>query len=217
MITRHNMKVALMAGAAGALISTAAFAADTISSNTTTTSTSYNYGAAPVIQPQTAPVVVQQEYTYTRTEREVPVVAHGTYEREGATVAPSKPLRAEPQAEVNPHGIRFMSGGVGADEQARFKAAEAEYPVKFVFASSGGAFMSDVNVTVTDKAGETVLGMMTDGPILLMDLEPGSYTVKADDHGQVQTRDITVSDSSNKTYTLHFKAMSPQDYSLNAE
>lgn len=217
---KPRMKLALLAGVAGALVSGAAFADEAIETRATTTTTTYSYGAPPVLQPQTAPVVVGQEYTYTRIERptEAAIPRYDSYERQPVTPMPqNNTLRTAPQPEVNPNGIRYMSGGVGADEQARFRAAEAEYPVKLVFANSNGAFMSNLDITVTDRSGNRVLGMTTDGPILLMDLEPGSYNVKADGQGQTQTRTITVPDNGIRTYTLHFKATGPQDYSMNTQ
>lgn len=137
---------------------------------------------------------------------------------ETATTAPVAPQTTAQQAPsvTNPGDIRYMSGGIGADEQALFAVAQSEYPVKLVFADSHGAYMSDVEVTVMDKSGATVLALQTEGPILLMDLQPGNYAVQAKnkDNGQVKTQNIYVSDKTNKSYTLHFKATGQQDYGM---
>ena len=80
----------------------------------------------------------------------------------------------------NPQKIRFLSGGVGQAEQQYIRQSERTFPVKLTFANSKGAFMSDVDVEISNKEGERVFRMVTDGPILLLDLQPGSYKITAD-------------------------------------
>ncbi|MCH2546383.1 MAG: T9SS type A sorting domain-containing protein [Alphaproteobacteria bacterium] len=207
---KNSFSAALLAGVAGAVItSSAAFAAPS------------QQGTA--LEPQALPAHVHQEYTYTRTERVVPHVdssAMYNHDADTATMVDrdySAPDQAHRSKNVNnPNNIAYLSGGVGADEQARLEAAQSQYPVKMVFSNTNGAYVSNVDVTVMNASGETVLGMQTDGPILLLDLEPGKYTVKANDHGQEKTQHIKVSDAS-KSYTVRFQATGPQDYSMNDE
>jgi hypothetical protein len=205
---KHSFTTIILAGAASALVSaSAAFAAEPYQTQ----------GAQ--LQPQTQPVYVEYQSTYTRTERPVAPTAIDSarvydHDMATATTMPVQPQEQIAATVINPNGIRYISGGIGADEQARIEAAQAQYPVKLVFADSNGAYMSNVDVTVSNAStGETVLGLQTDGPILLMDLKPGNYTVKANDKGQVKTQQLTVSDA-RKTYTMHFKASGPQDYSM---
>lgn len=131
----------------------------------------------------------------------------GNYRYPSATTG----MRTDVAEVINPGNIRYLSGGIGQDEQMMLKQAEADYPVKVVFANTNGAYMSDVNVTVKDASGATVLKLVTDGPVLLMDLKPGAYTLSADDGGQVKSQKLNVSDS-NRTYTLHFKTAEPLGY-----
>lgn len=171
------------------------------------------------VAPQTMPHMPQhsqqiyQERTHTRIERYVPPVdAAQELERgESLTPLPGEREMDQQMAVNNPGNIRFMSGGIGEEEREQFKSAEADFPVKLSFANRNGAFLSNVDVSITDRTGQTVLGLRTQGPILLVDLKPGDYVVEARDNGEVISRDITVS-SSPRSYTVHFKA-GAQDYS----
>lgn len=102
----------------------------------------------------------------------------------------------------NPSNIRFLSGGVGADEQQRLKAAEADYPLKITFAREDGSFVSDVRVDFTDAKGGEVLKLVTDGPILLVDLKPGSYIVTATDGADTKEQKFTL--GNKHAFAIHF-------------
>jgi hypothetical protein len=141
--------------------------------------------------------------------------AHATQDMHYGTKTPSLNPQVPTDRTLNPQGIDYMSGGIGADEQQRFEAARADYPVRVVFANDNGAYLSDVDVSLTDARGEIVLDIHTDGPILLLRPEPGTYTLSANENGQVKRQTITVGNAP-KNYTLHFKANGPQDYSMQA-
>lgn len=102
----------------------------------------------------------------------------------------------------NPSNIRFLSGGVGADEQQRLAAAEADYPLKITFARKDGSFVSDVRVNFSDEKGNDVLQIVTDGPILLVDLKPGTYIVTATDGADSKEQKFTL--GKKHAFAIHF-------------
>ena len=53
-------------------------------------------------------------------------------------------------------------------------------------------FVADVHVRVTGSDGRTVLDVPSQGPIFLLQLPPGAYTVEAEHQGQVKTRRFDV-------------------------
>lgn len=173
------------------------------------------------VVPQTMPDVPQrsqtvyQERTHTRVERYIPPVEAAPESRmqrkETLTPLPGERAADQQAAVNNPGNVRFMTGGIGLEEREQFIAAANEFPVKLSFANRTGAFLSNVDVTITDSAGQTVLGLRTQGPILLVDLKPGNYKVQARDNGEVINRNITVS-SSPRSYTMHFPT-GKQDFS----
>lgn len=195
---KNPLMMSLLAGAAGVIVSgSAAMAAPAY--------------VQQGIEPQAQPVTTNS-YVYSRTEVTTRAPQYQYMDNDDAYQATTTGMRKTDVAVVtNPDNIRYLSGGIGHDEQMQLKAAEAEYPVKLTFANSNGAYMSDVDVTVKNSAGETVLGLTTDGPVLLMDLEPGTYTLSADSGSEVKTQKLNVSDSI-RSYTLHFKAQGTADY-----
>jgi hypothetical protein len=83
--------------------------------------------------------------------------------------------------------VSYVSGGVGAGEADRFKAAFDHYPlVVEVFRRDGARdeYTADARVKVADRMGRTVLDERTDGPFTLVRLPPGNYRVSAAMHGQ---------------------------------
>jgi len=71
----------------------------------------------------------------------------------------------------------------------------AEYPVQMTFAERNqGAdeFVADVHLRVVDGRGVTLVDLPDQGPIFLLQVPPGDYTVEAEHQGQVKTRRFDV-------------------------
>ena len=91
--------------------------------------------------------------------------------------------------------ISYVTGGVGKDEADAMKAAAAQYPLSLEFvrhAGPRGEFLANVEVTIKDRAGKTVLETTSDGPFLLAKVPAGKYTVIAQAGGQTRTLRATV-------------------------
>lgn len=87
--------------------------------------------------------------------------------------------------------IRYLSGGIGADEARAIRDEGLHWPLVLRFAvkdTSHGAFLADVDVQVHDALGRTVLDATSGGPVMLIGLAPGHYTVDATFLGQTLTR-----------------------------
>jgi len=84
-----------------------------------------------------------------------------------------------------------LSGGVGKDEADALKQQSADYALTLEFASarsaegdaSPGAYLADVRVDIRDAQGRQMLNTTAEGPLLLVRLPPGDYTVVADWNG----------------------------------
>ena len=85
---------------------------------------------------------------------------------------------AELQPQVE-NGITFVSGGIGASEQAAIGAMSAEYSLQLVFSAPGGAYLSAVDVALLDGDGKSLLETATRGPMFLAKLPPGRYQWRA--------------------------------------
>ncbi len=94
---------------------------------------------------------------------------------------------------------QYVCGGVGLDESTAMRAQMKDHPLSLLFARAGGAYLADVDVTVKDSAGATALAMRADGPLCLVDLPAGRYTVEASSQGTVKSEAVTLGASPRTT------------------
>ncbi|HEY2254722.1 MAG TPA: carboxypeptidase regulatory-like domain-containing protein [Variovorax sp.] len=87
---------------------------------------------------------------------------------------------------------QYVCGGVGVDESTAMRAAMKDHPLSLLFARAGGAYLANVDVAVKDASGATALAMRTDGPICLVDLPAGRYTVEASTDGVTKSEAVTL-------------------------
>ncbi|MGF1644375.1 MAG: hypothetical protein ACFCUJ_12065 [Thiotrichales bacterium] len=74
----------------------------------------------------------------------------------------------------------YRSGGVGLEERAEFAREAGQYNLRLEFSRArDGAYFADVNVTIRDRAGKTVLALDQAGPLLYVALPAGTYRVQA--------------------------------------
>jgi hypothetical protein len=89
----------------------------------------------------------------------------------------------------------IRNGGITSEEADQLRAEAASYPLEIHFArrmAEGEAFAADVQVTVFDQHGGTVLALPAADPILLARLAPGRYTVVATYEGRTKRQQVTV-------------------------
>lgn len=91
------------------------------------------------------------------------------------------------------NGVRYITGGVGEDEEAALKAQQSEYNLRLLVTAPDGAYESLYKVRLTKPSGETVLDITADGPYTFARLEPGTYTLTVEGEGKQKTRKIRVS------------------------
>jgi len=78
-----------------------------------------------------------------------------------------------------------------------------DHPLALLFARSSGAYLADVDVMVKDAKGGTALAMRASGPVCLVDLPAGRYTVEAASEGVTKTQVVTLGGGS-KTADFRF-------------
>lgn len=83
----------------------------------------------------------------------------------------------------------IWSGGITVDER---EAAPTE-GTKLEFFVSSGSYLSKITVSIKDSGGREVVNTVTDGPWLILNLQPGTYTVMASrQNGDTQGGEINV-------------------------
>jgi hypothetical protein len=102
------------------------------------------------------------------------------------------------------HGVTYLSGGIGEDESSAMKAEAKNYPLSVVLsAGKDGAYVAEVPIVIKDAAGEQVLDVKG-GPIVLVKLLPGRYTISATRKGEVVHRTVTVKAKGDTRASLHW-------------
>lgn len=97
----------------------------------------------------------------------------------------------------------LFNGGITLDE----RESAPDTGTKLEFFVTTGSYLSDVSVNVKDADGRDVVDTVTDGPWLILDLAPGTYTVQATrGNGDAQGGTIAVTGDGGR-----FSFMFPDD------
>jgi hypothetical protein len=99
-------------------------------------------------------------------------------------------------------GTEYVSGGFGLDESTAFKQAMSQFPLAMTFASQvdgKAAYAADVQVVIRNENDANVLNVASEGPFLLVKLDPGNYQVFATYDNQTQSRKITIKPAGGST------------------
>lgn len=92
-------------------------------------------------------------------------------------------------------GVDYLNGGIGTEQADRMRAMSADYPVEMTFAERNqnmNEFVADVHLRVTDDRGNVIVDLPDQGPIFLLQVPPGGYTVEAARRGEVKTQRFDV-------------------------
>jgi hypothetical protein len=117
-----------------------------------------------------------------------------------ASADPLPPARTQGQ-------VQYIAGGIGKDESDAMKQANADYPLLIEFAStrraqadgSGkGEFVSGADVAIRNAGGDEILHTQVDGPLLLVRVPPGEYSVDANWQGMHKQSRVNVTAAGHK-------------------
>ena len=102
--------------------------------------------------------------------------------------------------------MEMVSGGIGESGMDAIISAQKDYSLKLIFSESTGEYLADVSVNIADRKGHTVVNTNSVGPILLVKLQPGAYTVSSSTDKETKTRKIVVKNTGLSTYYIHLNA-----------
>lgn len=121
------------------------------------------------------------------------------------------PAAAQALPEVQQQGaVSFVTGGVGSDEAAAFRAAAAQYNLRLTLSTVSGESLAGVKVVLRDARGRTVADAVSEGPYLFFNAPPGKYEVVADSMGRVQRRAVVVHAKGGSELYLRWQAAPEQ-------
>lgn len=113
-----------------------------------------------------------------------------------AVAAAGATASAEAPPEQNFGAVNYRVGGVGLDEAQAMRQISTSYPLTLTFAersSDGhGMFTAGVDVQIVDASGAVRLETVAQGPMMLVDLPDGDYTVKADLNGDSKAHELSL-------------------------
>jgi len=91
--------------------------------------------------------------------------------------------------QASAQGVKTLSTGVGEEE----RVPASGYSVRFEFAELGGAYLAQVAVVIKDGSRKTVVELVSKGPWLWANLDPGLYRITATAaNGRKQGAEFTV-------------------------
>ncbi|WP_237179495.1 carboxypeptidase-like regulatory domain-containing protein [Paraburkholderia sacchari] len=96
--------------------------------------------------------------------------------------------------------VSYLSGGIGSDQSAAFKAAMSRYPLSLEFArqsANGNEYLANVPVKITDAHGQPLVSTRTDGPFMLVTLPNGHYVITASHDGKTVQRPVDIGKASH--------------------
>ena len=98
---------------------------------------------------------------------------------------------------------RHRCGGIGSDESTAMRAQMKGHPLSLLFATNGGAYLADIDVAIQGPSAVPPLLFRAHGPVCLIDLPAGSYTVVATSGGASKKESVTLG-AGSKTLDFRF-------------
>lgn len=108
------------------------------------------------------------------------------------------------------NGVTFVTGGIGQGRIEAFRKAASDYNLRATFTAPGGAFMADVNVTLNDAQGNTLVTTITQGPFFYAQVPPGRYELTAAYGSQSFQRKLEVNQGGAATAEIVFNVPAGQ-------
>ena len=85
------------------------------------------------------------------------------------------------------------------------KAEAGNYPLSLVFsAGKDNEYLADVRIAIKDKAGKEVLNAVSDGPIMLVKVPAGRYSIAAERNGKILHHTVRVNQKGDKQVNFHW-------------
>lgn len=108
------------------------------------------------------------------------------------------------------NGIQYITGGIGSDESEAIIVEAKHWPILFMFSivenGGRGIWVSNIRVIVSDSKNIPILDITCDGPLMLLKLMPGSYSVAANFDGVIQKRQFDVKQDASQRISIYWKS-----------
>jgi hypothetical protein len=122
----------------------------------------------------------------------------------GVALAQTDPGAPPPPQVRSVNGVDYVNGGAGVEARDAIAQLQPRFDLKLVFSTPTGAYVVADHVSVKGRSG-AVLDVDRAGPLLLVNLPPGDYTVSASVEGKTEQRAVRIG-SGLSTVTWAFAA-----------
>ena len=105
------------------------------------------------------------------------------------------------------NGVDFVMGGIGTDESQAILSEGKWWPLTIDFSehtADGDVWISDARVRIVNAAEQTVFDQVCDGPLLLINLPPGAYTIAAQHKASIKVQKIQVVKGESRRVSIHW-------------
>lgn len=128
--------------------------------------------------------------------------------------APAAPV-AVPAASALPeiqrkNGIEYITGGIGIDESRAMQFEAEHWPLLITMAEitrgqSRAVWVANVDVSISTRQDKPIIDFRSNGPLALVRLEAGKYTIRARFNGVEEKRDFMVMAGMSQKLTVLWK------------
>ncbi|MGE5339802.1 MAG: carboxypeptidase-like regulatory domain-containing protein [Gemmatimonadota bacterium] len=130
-----------------------------------------------------------------------------------AAAEPAKPM-SQAMMPMQQHyaGIAYVTGGVGEGQAKAFEQNMHKYPLAIELlekqkSAKRDEFTANANVSIADHTGKQVFRAKADGPFMLVQLEPGKYSVTASlGKDTIHRKDVMIEKGRTARETIVFPA-----------
>ncbi|HEY9023627.1 MAG TPA: hypothetical protein VIP05_04940 [Burkholderiaceae bacterium] len=106
---------------------------------------------------------------------------------------------------ASPQGWALLDGGVGRSEVESMEAERGRYSLWIITAARvSGAYLADVDISITNDKGAKVFERRLEGPWLMIDLPLGRYEVQARLGQESLKRVTTIHRGDHHQMVFHF-------------
>ena len=105
--------------------------------------------------------------------------------------------------------LTFITGGIGSDESSAMFAAAKKWSLLIemseIDGSGRGVWIAGIDIRVLNAKQQSILGVVCDGPLMLLNAPPGQYTVEASYQGKLLKRSVVIKEGDPQKLSLFWR------------
>lgn len=105
--------------------------------------------------------------------------------------------------------VTFITGGIGSDESGAMFAVAKKWPLFIemseIDGSGRGVWIAGIDVRVLNAKQQNILETVSDGPLMLLNIPAGQYTVEASYQGKLLKRSVILKEGDSQKLTLFWR------------